>query len=193
MLVIPRRVVKRFHELSAEEVTDLWCVAPYTLLTVGLRAGGGKNSVSDIRRYKALGPTRRSIRARRIFCRATGSIDISVCIPDTRTSSRYGGVGLAPLTPCEGRTPRRTLAQRVGSKLEPHLGASSLTMAIQDGAAAGQTVPHVHIHLLPRKVGLRGNCDVWMCVRAARTLQPLLQRRWRRQGQFRTLTFRLVR
>jgi hypothetical protein len=35
------------------------------------------------------------------------------------------------LTPSDERTPRRALAQRVGSKLEPHLGASSLTMAIQ--------------------------------------------------------------
>jgi bis(5'-adenosyl)-triphosphatase len=24
---------------------------------------------------------------------------------------------------------------------------------VQDGAAAGQTVPHVHIHILPRKFG----------------------------------------
>lgn len=46
-----------------------------------------------------------------------------------------------------------TLAQRVGAKLEPHFGASSLTLAIQDGPAAGQTVPHVHVHILPRKQG----------------------------------------
>eukprot|EP00976_Prorocentrum_cordatum_P070289 1179868-Prorocentrum_minimum.AAC.4 len=47
----------------------------------------------------------------------------------------------------------KMLAQRVGSKLEPHFDAASLTFAIQDGAAAGQTVPHVHIHILPRKFG----------------------------------------
>lgn len=32
------------------------------------------------------------------------------------------------------------LAQRVGATLEPHYGASSLTLAIQDGPQAGQTV-----------------------------------------------------
>jgi diadenosine tetraphosphate (Ap4A) HIT family hydrolase len=42
------------------------------------------------------------------------------------------------------------LARRVGAKVEPHFKATSLTMAIQDGSEAGQTVPHVHIHILPR-------------------------------------------
>ncbi|GLC72496.1 hypothetical protein PLESTF_001253800 [Pleodorina starrii] len=64
------------------------------------------------------------------------------------------------------------LAQRIGRVVEPHYGAQSLTLAIQDGACAGgsgslglgsgvggggprpgQTVPHVHIHVLPRKAG----------------------------------------
>ncbi|KAK1265467.1 hypothetical protein QJS04_geneDACA016941 [Acorus gramineus] len=42
-------------------------------------------------------------------------------------------------------------AQKIGSQLERHHGASSLTFTIQDGPQAGQTVPHVHIHILPRK------------------------------------------
>jgi bis(5'-adenosyl)-triphosphatase len=69
-LISPRRPAKRFEDLTAEEVSDLWC-----------------------------------------------------------------------------------LAQRVGKTLEGHYGASSLTLAIQDGPAAGQTVPHVHIHCLPRTPG----------------------------------------
>ena len=30
---------------------------------------------------------------------------------------------------------------------------SAAGAALQDGPAAGQTVPHVHIHVLPRKLG----------------------------------------
>ncbi|KAL7201282.1 hypothetical protein ACSBR1_033063 [Camellia fascicularis] len=43
--------------------------------------------------------------------------------------------------------------QKVGSRLENYHKASSLTLTIQDGPQAGQTVPHVHIHILPRKSG----------------------------------------
>ncbi|KAJ7263090.1 diadenosine tetraphosphate asymmetrical hydrolase [Mycena rebaudengoi] len=41
--------------------------------------------------------------------------------------------------------------QQVGSVIERVYGADGLTVACQDGKAAGQTVPHVHFHLLPRK------------------------------------------
>lgn len=44
-------------------------------------------------------------------------------------------------------------AKKVGGCLESYLKASSLTFTIQDGPDAGQTVPHVHIHILPRKKG----------------------------------------
>ncbi|EOY34737.1 Fragile histidine triad isoform 1 [Theobroma cacao] len=44
-------------------------------------------------------------------------------------------------------------AQRVGGGLECHHKASSLTFTIQDGPQSGQTVPHVHIHILPRREG----------------------------------------
>ncbi|XP_075994484.1 bis(5'-adenosyl)-triphosphatase [Genypterus blacodes] len=43
--------------------------------------------------------------------------------------------------------------QRVASLVETHFNATSLTIAIQDGPAAGQTVKHVHVHVLPRKTG----------------------------------------
>ncbi|KAJ6177833.1 Histidine triad (HIT) protein [Penicillium mononematosum] len=41
--------------------------------------------------------------------------------------------------------------RRVGRMLERIYGATSLNIAIQDGAHAGQSVPHVHAHIIPRK------------------------------------------
>ncbi|XP_023638496.1 bifunctional bis(5'-adenosyl)-triphosphatase/adenylylsulfatase FHIT isoform X2 [Capsella rubella] len=80
------------------------------------------------------------------------------------TPLSYAMVNLRPLLP--GRlVPRFTdltadetsdlwlTAQKVGSKLETFHNASSLTLAIQDGPQAGQSVPHVHIHIMPRKGG----------------------------------------
>lgn len=58
-------------------------------------------------------------------------------------------------------------AQRVGAALERHHGACALTLAIQDGAAAGQTVPHVHVHVLPRRGGdFARNDDVYPAIEA---------------------------
>jgi len=33
------------------------------------------------------------------------------------------------------------------------VGARAATLAVQDGAHAGQSVPHVHVHVLPRPAG----------------------------------------
>ncbi|KAF9270737.1 HIT-like protein [Marasmius fiardii PR-910] len=44
-----------------------------------------------------------------------------------------------------------TSVQRVGRVVEGAYGADALTVACQDGKAAGQSVPHVHFHILPRK------------------------------------------
>jgi bis(5'-adenosyl)-triphosphatase len=70
VLVIPKRIVSRFHDLSKEEVCDLWLSA-----------------------------------------------------------------------------------QEIGSVIEREYSAESLTFTIQDGSSAGQTVPHVHIHIIPRIKG----------------------------------------
>ena len=41
--------------------------------------------------------------------------------------------------------------QRVGRMVECVFKATSLNIAMQDGAAAGQSVSHVHTHIIPRK------------------------------------------
>ncbi|KAI9821180.1 MAG: hypothetical protein M1827_003914 [Pycnora praestabilis] len=41
--------------------------------------------------------------------------------------------------------------QRVGCMIERVYDASSLNIAIQDGVDAGQSVPHIHTHVIPRK------------------------------------------
>ncbi|KAG2669766.1 hypothetical protein I3760_14G049300 [Carya illinoinensis] len=59
------------------------------------------------------------------------------------TQLSFAMVNLRPVAP----------AQRVGGMLECYHKASSLTFTIQDGPESGQTVPHVHIHIVPRKGG----------------------------------------
>ena len=47
--------------------------------------------------------------------------------------------------------------------IERVYGASGLNIAIQDGADAGQSVPHVHTHIIPRKradLDPKGGTDV---------------------------------
>ncbi|WFD32255.1 hypothetical protein MSPP1_003299 [Malassezia sp. CBS 17886] len=46
--------------------------------------------------------------------------------------------------------------QRVSTVVEKAFGGDSLSIAVQDGASAGQTVPHLHAHILPRR---RGDID----------------------------------
>jgi len=41
--------------------------------------------------------------------------------------------------------------QKIGKAVETIYQANALNIAIQDGIAAGQSVPHVHTHIIPRK------------------------------------------
>ncbi len=54
---------------------------------------------------------------------------------------------------------------RVAPVLESVFTSTSLSIVIQDGVDAGQTVPHVHVHLLPRRHGdFQRNDDIYDAV-----------------------------
>lgn len=56
------------------------------------------------------------------------------------------------LTPAEVSDLWQTV-HKLATPLQHHFGADALTLAIQDGVDAGQTVPHVHVHIIPRRRG----------------------------------------
>ncbi|KAJ8596295.1 HIT-like protein [Rhizopogon salebrosus TDB-379] len=86
-----------------------------------------------------------------------------------RTALSYAIVNLKPIVPghvlvvptrpvprlTDLTTPELTSlivsVQSVGRVIERAYGGDALTVACQDGKAAGQSIPHVHFHLLPRK------------------------------------------
>lgn len=45
------------------------------------------------------------------------------------------------------------LVSRVRAALQQELGTTAFTIGVNDGDAAGQTVPHGHIHVIPRSSG----------------------------------------
>lgn len=59
---------------------------------------------------------------------------------------------LADLTHEEGHA-LWDAVREVGGVVEKAYGGEALTVSVQDGAAAGQSVPHVHVHILPRREG----------------------------------------
>ncbi|PNT64206.1 hypothetical protein BRADI_4g25998v3 [Brachypodium distachyon] len=78
------------------------------------------------------------------------------------TALSYAMVNLRPVLPDLSSDETCDIwltAKEVGAQLEQYHKASSLTFTIQDGPESGQTVPHVHIHILPRKKGDFENND----------------------------------
>jgi bis(5'-adenosyl)-triphosphatase len=98
----------------------------------------------------------------------------------SRSQLSYGLVNLKPLLPghvliCPVRSVPRlsqlstketadlfNTVRLVSRTLERVYHATALNVAVQDGVDAGQSVPHVHVHVIPRQVGdldERGGAD----------------------------------
>jgi bis(5'-adenosyl)-triphosphatase len=87
-----------------------------------------------------------------------------------------GHVLVCPARPCprlKGLTDEETadlfgLVRQVASLVERAHEASAVQVAVQDGPAAGQTVPHVHVHVVPRRTGdLPASDDVYRLLDAS--------------------------
>ena len=52
-------------------------------------------------------------------------------------------------------------ARRVTLVLKTVFGCSGFDWTIQDGASAGQTVPHLHLHIIPRKANDMDGAGEW--------------------------------
>jgi bis(5'-adenosyl)-triphosphatase len=87
-----------------------------------------------------------------------------------QTRLSYGLVNLKPLVPghvlvCPLRVVQRVscltteeaqdfymTVQKISKVIERYYKADSMNIAIQDGPLAGQSVPHVHCHIIPRRL-----------------------------------------
>ncbi len=57
----------------------------------------------------------------------------------------------------EERTAMFTLLEEAKAALDEELHPDGYNLGINDGSAAGQTVPHLHLHLIPRYRGDRAD------------------------------------
>jgi hypothetical protein len=104
VLVSPKRVVPRFQALSPDEVADLWCAALRQLPCPTHARGVLSMSYTCLHVHREL--------ARARCLQPGGAQALTVSLPLRRVG-------------------RRVLAQRVGGVVEPHFGATSLTLTVQ--------------------------------------------------------------
>lgn len=105
VLVIPKRHVLRYADLTVDEITDLW-VSSQRFVTILLR------------------PKKRLL---------------------------FNALFLTLFS-----------FFSIGATLEKHADVGALTFVVQDGKDAGQTVQHVHVHIMPRRAGdFKRNDDIY--------------------------------
>lgn len=73
-----------------------------------------------------------------------------------------------------------TLAQQVAQRCMVNLGAAGINLIQNNGEAAGQVIPHLHLHVIPRyeQDGLKA----WPGTRATEEALQEMERRLRQEG-----------
>lgn len=79
--------------------------------------------------------------------------------------------GILDLSP-EGAAALIRTTQKVAKAVRTGLGASGVMLVQLNGAAAGQSIPHIHFHILPREHGLELTLHGRKMV-DAKTLEPI--------------------
>lgn len=100
-------------------------------------------------------------------------LDISPCTPGhTLVVPRRHAVSLAECPPATVAA-LFLAAVRLAGAIQEGLGAPGFNLGVNDGRAAGQEVPHVHVHLIPRYGGEGGG--VQRMVKAQGPVPPLAE------------------
>lgn len=100
--------------------------------------------------------------------RRTVFLETELCVAFTNIKCVVPGHVLVATKRCVPRVEQMTdaetkdfffAASRIAKVLDKYHGAQSTTITVQDGPFAGQTVRHVHCHIMPRKPGDFENND----------------------------------
>ena len=75
----------------------------------------------------------------------------------TLTITREPAEGILDLSP-EGASALIRTTQKVAAAVKKATGAPGIMLAQLNGAAAGQSIPHIHFHVLPRHAGAVRSC-----------------------------------
>ena len=93
------------------------------------------------------------------------------CEGHTLVITKEAAEGILDLSPESAAALIKT-TQKVAKAVKKGLGASGVMLVQLNGAAAGQSIPHIHFHILPREHGLELTLHGRKMLDAA-TLEPV--------------------